>query len=261
MHVHCPHCHNPIEIVDDSSFREIPCPTCGSSFSLVDDIDATETLRGISRTIAHFELIEQLGIGAFGTVWKANDTKLDRVVAVKIPRKDQLTEAESEQFLREARAASQIKHPNVVSVYEVGRDGDSMFIVSEFVDGLTLSDWLTGQQPTVRTAVELCVKIADALHAAHEQGVVHRDLKPSNVILDRDNEPHVMDFGLAKREAGEITMRFADEKYIFIFKDEYRDEVLQTLGRFAVSDRRGGRPVHRTLPPRQPGHADRSRSD
>jgi len=206
MHVRCPHCHNPIEVVDDSTFKEIPCPTCGSSFSLVPETDATEAFRGITRTIANFELVAQLGVGAFGTVWKARDTQLDRMVAVKIPRKDQLTEAEGEQFLREARAASQVKHPNVVSVHEVGRDDDVMFIVSEFVDGLTLSDWLTGQQPTIRTAVELCTKIADALHAAHEQGVIHRDLKPSNIILDRDNEPHVMDFGLAKREAGEITM-------------------------------------------------------
>ena len=110
------------------------------------------------------------------------------------------------QFLREARAAAQLRHPNVVTVHEVGRDGDSLFIVSDYVDGLTLSDWLTGQQPTIRTAVELTAKIADALNAAHEQGVVHRDLKPSNIILDRDNEPHVMDFGLAKREVGEITM-------------------------------------------------------
>ena len=206
MHVDCPHCHNPIEIVDDSSFKEIACPSCGSSFSLVAEPDATKTFGDVLRTIAHFELIEQLGVGAFGAVWKAKDTKLDRIVAVKVPRKDQLTEAESEQFLREARAAAQLRHPNLVTVHEVGRDGDALFIVSDLVDGLTLSDWLTGQQPTVQTAVELCAKIADALHAAHEQGVVHRDLKPSNIILDRDNEPHVMDFGLAKRETGEITM-------------------------------------------------------
>ena len=206
MRVHCPHCRNPIEILDDSSFSEIPCPTCGSSFSLVAESEATQTYHGTVRKIAHFELLEQLGIGAFGTVWKAKDTKLDRIVAVKIPRKDQLSEPEAEQFLREARAAAQLRHPNVVTVHEVGRDGDSLFIVSDYVDGLTLSDWLTGQQLTIRTAVELTATIADALHAAHEQGVVHRDLKPSNIILDRDNEPHIMDFGLAKREAGEITM-------------------------------------------------------
>ena len=108
--------------------------------------------------------------------------------------------------MREARAAAQLQHPGIVSVYEVGREGETLYIVSEFVEGLSLADWLTGQRPTYRESAELCGKIADALHHAHEHGVIHRDLKPSNVLLDRSNEPHVMDFGLAKRETGEITM-------------------------------------------------------
>ena len=88
----------------------------------------------------------------------------------------------------------------------MGREGETLYIVSEFVEGLSLADWLTAKRPNYRESAELCVKIADALHHAHEHGVIHRDLKPSNVMLDRSGEPHVMDFGLAKREAGEITM-------------------------------------------------------
>jgi serine/threonine protein kinase len=113
---------------------------------------------------------------------------------------------EQDKFFREARAAAQLHHPNIVSVHEVGRDGDSVYIVSDFVRGVTLGDWLTGQQLTNREAAELCVKIADALHHAHEQGVVHRDLKPANVMMDYGGEPHLMDFGLARREAGEVSM-------------------------------------------------------
>jgi tetratricopeptide (TPR) repeat protein len=113
---------------------------------------------------------------------------------------------ELEKFLREARAAAQLKHPNIVNVHEVGRDGDAVFIVSDFVRGVTLDQWLTGQQPTMRQAAELCATIADALEHAHEHGVIHRDLKPANIMIDGDGQPHLMDFGLARRDASEVTM-------------------------------------------------------
>ena len=148
----------------------------------------------------------RIGVGTFGFVWKARDTELDRTVAIKIPRKGQLDPDETEQFLREARAAAQLRHPNIVSVHEVGREEDTVFIVSDFVEGVTLADWLTAQRFSVREAAELCAKIADALHHAHEAGVIHRDLKPGNIMLDAAGEPHIMDFGLARREAGEVTM-------------------------------------------------------
>ncbi|MBC8872757.1 MAG: protein kinase [Planctomycetes bacterium] len=158
------------------------------------------------RTVGHFKLIDQVGTGAFGSVWKASDTELDRHVAVKIPRKGQLDPAETEQFLREARAAAQLTHPNIVGVHEVGRDGDTVYIISDFIEGVTLADWLTAQEPASRRSVELCAKIAEAVHHAHEAGVVHRDLKPGNIMVDAAGEPHIMDFGLAKRDVGEITM-------------------------------------------------------
>ena len=88
----------------------------------------------------------------------------------------------------------------------MGKEDDQLFIVSDYVQGMTLADWLTGKRPTPKEAAELCAKIADAVQHAHEHGVIHRDLKPSNIMLDEDGQPHIMDFGLAKREAGEITM-------------------------------------------------------
>ena len=206
LHIRCPHCHNPIEMVDEDPLTDVECPSCGSQFNLiVGQATVTYPADG-KRTIAHFELIEQVGVGQFGSVWKAHDTKLDRTVAIKIPRTGKLDAEHAEQFLREARAAAQVKHPNIVGVHEVGREDDSIYIVSDFIQGASLQEWLTSQRLTPREAAELCATIADALHEAHEAGVVHRDLKPANIMLDMDGRPYLTDFGLAKRESGEITM-------------------------------------------------------
>lgn len=206
MHVRCPHCHNPIEIVDDVELSDVECPSCGSGFSLVGEGRETESYQREEKTIGHFTLVRQLGVGAFGSVWQAKDTELDRKVAIKIPRRGQLTPSESEQFLREARSAAQLKHPNIVPVHEVGREDDQVYIVSDLIQGVTLADRLEAGAFSVRESVELVAKLAKAIHHAHDKGVVHRDLKPSNIMLDNDGQPHVMDFGLAKRDAGEITM-------------------------------------------------------
>jgi hypothetical protein len=205
MQIRCPHCHSPIEVVDTDSLTDISCPSCGSNFNLLSAETASYTPGGI-RTIGHFELLEDVGVGRFGTVWKARDTKLDRTVAVKIPRRGQIEGPEAEMFMREARAAAQVKYPGVVGVHEVGCEDGTLYIVSDFIDGCSLKDWLSGHRPTTQEAAELCVRIAEALHVAHAAGVVHRDLKPGNVMMDRAGQPHLTDFGLAKRETCEITM-------------------------------------------------------
>ena len=205
LEVRCPSCHAPMEVAVDTSLTDLTCSSCGSHFSLVDQSKATRMAPSLTK-LGRFELIERLGVGGFGSVWKARDKELDRTVAIKIPRAGGMTAEEQEKFFREARAAAQLRHPSIVSVHEVGRDGDSVYIVSDFVRGVTLGDWLTGQQLTSREAAELCAKIADALHHAHEQGVVHRDLKPANIMIDGDGQPHLMDFGLARREVGEVTV-------------------------------------------------------
>ena len=206
MQIRCPHCHTPVDTGDEDLAKEWICSSCDSNFSLVGNDQTASFDEPNERWLGHFVLIEQIGFGGSGNVWKARDTELDRIVAIKIPRKDQLDPHDVEKFLREARAAAQLRHPRIVSVHEVGRMDDTVFIVTDFIAGANLQEWLTGQRLTPREAAELCAKIGDALEHAHQSGVVHRDLKPGNIMLDLNGEPHITDFGLAKRDSGEITM-------------------------------------------------------
>ena len=203
--IRCPHCQEQFGVSLDTPLNEITCDSCNKNFRLV---GAREDMRDAAAlaSLGHFDLIERIGIGGFGTVWKARDRKLDRTVAIKIPRRESIGDVEVEMFLREARAAGQLNHPHIVRVYEVGREGDIVFIVSEYVQGMTLETLLSRQKPTLRQAVSQCIFVTEALHHAHEHGVVHRDLKPSNIVIAMDGRPRVMDFGIARRERGEVTM-------------------------------------------------------
>ena len=204
MRVRCPQCHQPIDLDTEQALSGINCGSCGTCFSLIGT--ETASLHEGTRKLAHFHLLEAVGVGAFGAVFKARDTLLDRIVAVKVPRRGQLGPTEEEYFFRDARAAAQLRHPGIVSVHEVGRDHDTIFIVSDFIEGATLKAWSSVHRPTVRESADLLVKLAEAVHHAHDHGVVHRDLKPGNILMDGEGKPHVADFGLAKRETGEMTM-------------------------------------------------------
>ena len=202
--VRCPHCHDRLELSDAAPFSENYCPGCGNRFDFIGNAPPDETQSG--KIIAHFELLERVGIGQYGTVWKARDFELDRNVAVKIPRSHHVDGEDIDLFLREARAAAQVRHPNIVAVYEVGREDETVYIVSDYIEGFDLRKWLTKHRMTIREAAEFCVKIANALHEAHEAGVTHRDLKPGNILVNFEGEPYVTDFGVAKRDTGELTM-------------------------------------------------------
>lgn len=204
LHIHCPNCHNPVKITVDTPMVAINCTFCGNPFRVAGNDPETDQATLI-RKLGHFELIEKVGSGGFGTVFKARDTELDRIVAVKIPRRDRLESDEIEQFFREARIAAQLKHPNIAGIHEVGREGAVVYIICDFVNGVPLHDWMA-RRLTNREAAELCEKIARTLHYAHEKGVIHRDIKPANILIDIKGEPCILDFGLAKREAGEVTV-------------------------------------------------------
>ena len=203
--IRCPHCDNAVEILDDENSKGFHCCGCGSHFNILSNADREQTDL-MPETLGRFQLVDKLGDGAFGAVWRAIDPELDRAVAIKIPRKSQLQRQDEEFFLREARVAAQLQHPNIVTVHEIGRDGDTLYIVSDLIEGNDLSKWISDHQPNARQTAEMCIGIAQGLHHAHEAGVIHRDLKPSNILVSEDGQPHITDFGLAKREVGEVTM-------------------------------------------------------
>lgn len=155
-----------------------------------------------------FELRSELGVGSFGYVFQAWDSRLARVVALKVQRAGSLASSEDvERFLREARSAAQLKHPAIVSLYETGQTADGVwYLVCEYVGGSTLEERLKSGPLGATEAAAIATELADALQYAHEHGVVHRDIKPSNVIIDGEGRAHLMDFGLAKRDSGELTM-------------------------------------------------------
>ncbi|HEV3257721.1 MAG TPA: protein kinase, partial [Gemmataceae bacterium] len=220
QHVRCPNCHNPITLHDDKS-DEVLCPGCGSSFR-VRDARQTTTLSTM-RPLGKFQLLERVGVGAFGAVWRARDTQLDRIVALKIPHSGVVSEAdERERFQREARAAAQLRHPGLVTVHEVVELDGLPAIVADFVTGVTLKDYLEVRRLTFREAAALVADLAEALDYAHERGLVHRDIKPGNVMLEYGppppepgqggvstpcmGKPVLMDFGLALRGEAEVTL-------------------------------------------------------
>src|SRR3954452_23132716 len=172
MQIHCPHCHVPFDSVEESSWTDLVCPSCDNSFSL-SSAASTCTYRAGVKVLGRFELMQEVGSGRFGSVWKARDTELQRTVAVKIPRQRELNPQEAELFLRDARAAAQLHHAGIAGVHEVGREDDTLYIVTDFIDGANLNEWLSGKCLNAYEAAVMVRKIAEALHHAHDAGVIH----------------------------------------------------------------------------------------
>ncbi len=207
LRIQCPQCDQEIRWLPDANLEMVHCGHCGqiSSFSGSRD-DGSSLSPGIS--LGRFVLLERLGSGSFGEVWKAEDSQLERLVALKFPR----TTGESRQharFIREAQLAAALRHPNIVSVHEVGIADGLAFIVADYIEGMNLKDWLQVNRPSAIDAATMMATLADALAHAHRRGIVHRDIKPSNIMIDADGHLSITDFGLAKDQQSDANLTMA----------------------------------------------------
>ncbi len=220
----CDHCRRTIRYQERFSGKSAKCPKCNSPIRLPEAaetlskafnemqvtietahgsrVDVQDIRRGKEkkpgREFGHFTFVRQLGKGGFGEVWEAIDNRLGRSVAIKLPLFPATETKKIARFFTEGRAAAQLRHPNVVGIYDAGEIKGKHYLVTELVKGKTLSEAAVGAKLSHSESAKVICTLARALEYAHSRGILHRDIKPQNILIDANQHPQILDFGLAK---------------------------------------------------------------
>jgi serine/threonine protein kinase len=203
----CDACGKSMLLASRLAGRRVRCPNCTQTIQVADGETKRQTQRTKQNFVSHhpnevvndrYRLISQLGEGGFGSVWLAIDEHINRQVAIKLPKFDPSDEKRIARFIAEAQACAKLCHPNIVTLYDAGKWEGSPYLAIEFIDGISLESHLKKNSIDVESALAIVEQLADALHYAHELGIVHRDIKPQNIVITKDNTPKIVDFGLAK---------------------------------------------------------------
>jgi serine/threonine protein kinase len=205
----CPHCGGAVAVdgsLGDADSEADDSPVSFDTLPREAERDLRDTAPLVPETVGRFQLRTFLGGGGFGHVYRAYDPRLDRDVALKVLKDARPTPRAVERFFREARAAAQLDHPNIVALHDAGREESRCWIAYQFVPGQTLAQRFEGKPIRAREAAKIARSLADALHHAHVRGVFHRDIKPSNIIFDERGEARLTDFGLARRASVDPTL-------------------------------------------------------
>jgi tetratricopeptide (TPR) repeat protein len=206
----CPHCGAAV-VTDPTANDSQFCCRCGGNVP-VEELTPLTSGTELPTTIGRYMVRSLLGRGTFGNVYLAYDPARDLLVAIKTPRSGIFRSTEEEErFLREPRSAARLHHPHIVQIYDILYDRGVPAIVSEYIVGGTLADRLRDARPAVPDAVRLIRRVADALSCAHREKITHRDVKPANILMDAAGEPHLTDFGLARRDEADVTMTMAGQ--------------------------------------------------